>query len=308
KKSFPGANLDLLVLPPWKCLFAGNPHVSRVWEYHPSWYRQPVLGFRLRRTMFDAVLIFHANKDFRRLLPWLRSRQVLAHQGFDWLRDDQKLVFEGIRHGIEKRWLLIEQIGARPDGAQMELFFTEDEAAAGRDFLQRSGLSPGRYIYLNVGASGSHRRWPADRFTALAQKILDATSFKIVLGGGPAETPLIRDMTARGAAGRLVHTLPLNLKTDGFVIGQARLLVTCDTGPMHLGFALKVPTVALFGSYDPRETGPFHLKPDRCVPVYPGPDAAAASGDLSRTQDLQTISVSEVWNRVGDALSLPGGH
>ena len=68
---------------------------------------------------------------------------------------------------------------------------------------------------------------------------------------------------------RCHNSIGLPLKPDSYIIGQARLLITCDTGPMHVGFALKVPTVALFGPYDPRGTGPFDLEKNNCFMVHP---------------------------------------
>jgi len=137
----------------------------------------------------------------------------------------------------------------------------------------------------------------------LAAKILGQTNYKIILGGGPGEKQHIRAMREKLDPGQCHDSIGIPLKPDSCIIGQARLLITCDTGPMHVGFALKVPTVALFGPYDPRGTGPFDLKKNNCFMIHPtvlgefSPETDFEGGDLKK------IGVERVWDKVQEALA-----
>ena len=66
----------------------------------------------------------------------------------------------------------------------MEIIFNPDERKEADAFLKQKLLSPQNYIYINIGASGAHRRWPENRFFELAEKILEQTEYKIILEAG----------------------------------------------------------------------------------------------------------------------------
>lgn len=312
KKSFPDAEIHFLVNAHWEQLFAGNPNIDRIIDYSPKWFHQPLIGLKLLRYKYDYVLIFHANKDITRLLPWLRYRTLSAHQTSAWIPEKNRVRIETLVHGIQRRLILISKIGVDSDGGQMEIVFNEADRRDAIEFLDKNSLSPKNYIYINIGASGAHRRWPENRFFALAEKILQQTDYKIVLGGGPGEKKNIHAMREKLDPDRCIDTLGVPLKTDSYIIRQALLLITCDTGPMHIGFALKVPTVALFGPYDPRGTGPFELKKNSCFMIHPSVQGEFSPDTDFEKGDLKKIDVARVWDKVLEALThspdkLPSG-
>ncbi len=127
----------------------------------------------------------------------------------------------------------------------------------------------------------------------MAGKILENYPYKIVLGAGPGEEALADSILAQLDPSRTASACGRPVRDNACLIGQARLMVTCDSGPMHIGFALKVPTVALFGVSDPGQSGPFGLEDNLCwvvrSPVNPyfladtAGDRAGANGpDLNR--------------------------
>ena len=122
KKSFPDADIHFLISPHWEKLFAGNPNIARIINYSPKWFKQPLVGLSLLRYRYDHVLIFHANKDITRLLPWIRYRSLLAHQNSSWILEKNRIRMEGeaVVHGIQRRLILIAKIGRAPRSAQSE--------------------------------------------------------------------------------------------------------------------------------------------------------------------------------------------
>jgi ADP-heptose:LPS heptosyltransferase len=307
KKAFPDADIHFLISPHWKDLFAENPNIDKIFTYSPKWFKQPLVGLRLLRTRYDHVLIFHANKDITRFLPWLRYRSLLAHQNSSWIQEENRVRMEGegVVHGIQRRLVLIAKIGVDSDGGQMEIFFNDAERNIAKTFLKKTSLSPKNYIYINIGASGAHRRWPEDRFLKLAERILQRTEYKIVLGGGPGEKQHIHEMMEALNSDRCRDSIGIPLKPDSYVISQARLLITCDTGPMHVGFALKTPIVALFGPYNPCGTGPFDLANNLCSIIHPSGKKEFSPDTDNEGGDLKKIDVETVWDAVQEALTPP---
>jgi heptosyltransferase-2 len=303
KISFPDADIHFLVNSHWGTLFVDNPYIDRIIAYSPKWFHQPLIGLKLLGCRYDHVLIFHANKDITRLLPWLRYRSLLAHQTSAWIPEKNRVQINTLVHGIQRRLILLLKIGVDPNGSKMEIFFSETDRNDATAFLEQKSLSPQNYIYINIGASGAHRRWPEDRFLELAEKILGQTNYKIILGGGPGEKQHIHAMREKLDPVRCHDSIGVPLKTDCYIIRQARLLITCDTGPMHVGFTLKVPTVALFGPYDPRGTGPFNLNKNNCFMVHPTVLGEFSSETDFGGGDLKQIGVLRVWDKVQEALT-----
>jgi lipopolysaccharide heptosyltransferase II len=115
----------------------------------------------------------------------------------------------------------------------------------------------GSWVGLNPGAFyGTAKRWLPERYAAVADRVARRTGAKVAIVGGPAERSLGE------AVARMMRTkarLLTGETTLGELVGvlsRLRLLLTNDSGPMHLASALGVGVVAVFGSTDWRETSP----------------------------------------------------
>ena len=164
KKTFPEMEIDLVVNPNWKSLFKLNPYLNQIFDYHEQWYLQPFLGMRLLGRYYDAIFIFHANRNFKRILPWFRSLPVWCHQDLDWIPESHCAKNDSFVHGIQRRLTMLEQFGVKPDGGQMEIYFDQVTLDKSRQFLDAHDFSSGKYVYLNLGAAVESRRWMVDRF------------------------------------------------------------------------------------------------------------------------------------------------
>ena len=187
KKTFPDLDISLLVKGFWRPLFEGNPYISEILEYHKEWYRQPILGFKIFNKKYDLIFIFHANKNLKRMLPWFGSSPIWCHQGHLWVPESNRVKIKGDIHGIQRRLVMLEKFGVKPDGSQMEVLFDTLTLEKVDQILQIPGFNSREFAYLNLGAAAESRRWMVDRFIELAKQFLNATSWSIILGGGPQE-------------------------------------------------------------------------------------------------------------------------
>jgi heptosyltransferase-2 len=143
-------------------------------------------------------------------------------------------------------------IGAETIDAHPQLFVTAQED---RDAAQLLSDVDDPLVLLIPGASKPAKRWPADRYAAVADALANRRDVRIAVTGAPSErdvldavitaarTPII-DLAARG----------IDLGTLKAVIHRAALLITNDTGPRHIAVALDTPVVTLFGPTDHRWT------------------------------------------------------
>lgn len=173
-----------------------------------------------------------------------------------------------------------------PPDVYMELAVTDDDRAASDAILARAGLAPGvPYAILNPGANNPAKRWPADRFATLADHLARAHDLRVLINGSPAERELCAHIAATAQSDPVaLPDLGGTLASLKGLLADARLLVTNDTGPRHIGAALGVPVVSLFGPTDPRWT---------TIPVRP--ISTGAPGEIILVAD-PTLAPSESAN------------
>jgi heptosyltransferase-2 len=112
------------------------------------------------------------------------------------------------------------------------------------------------WLALNPGAEyGPAKRWPAERFIAAAQEIQQRTGCRWLVLGGKGDMELAGSITGK-LSGSVNLAGRTSLRELCAVLKLSRVLLTNDTGPMHVGAALGTKTVALFGSTSPELTGP----------------------------------------------------
>ncbi len=176
-------------------------------------------------------------------------------------------------HHIHQYLRLMSCLGANSEPLPPELKVTESEV---EDFLRRWRIEPpaSRMLFgLNPGAEyGPAKRWPSENFAAAAIDIQKRTNCCWLIFGGPTDAALAAEITARIEAALNPESGIQNPKSNlSPVLNLAgrtslrelcaglkacRVLLTNDTGPMHVAAALGTPVVALFGSTSPNLTGP----------------------------------------------------
>ena len=165
-------------------------------------------------------------------------------------------VIPGSAHQIHEYLHLAAALGASPEPLAPQLFVTPPEMEAAR---RKFGLNPaaGSLLGLNPGAEyGPAKRWPAERFLAAAQAIRQRTNCTWVLLGGKSDQAITGQIQA-GLGGQTLNLAgQTNLRELMAVLKLCRVLLTNDTGPMHVAAALGTPVVVPFGSTSPELTGP----------------------------------------------------
>lgn len=153
-------------------------------------------------------------------------------------------------------------------------------------------------VVVHPGAAYPSRRWPADRFAAVARWLADHGN-DVVITGSAGEAALAEEVRRRV---RLPHEAVLAGRTDlaglAALVADARLVVSGDTGTAHLASAYRTPSVLLFGPTPPRRWGPPKSGPHTVLwlgePGYVGdPHAAYADPVLLRIGVSEVVSAAE---------------
>jgi ADP-heptose:LPS heptosyltransferase len=203
----------------------------------------PLAWFRFLRDLrarYD-VAIDAAHWHAFSLTSALLSRWAARRWTVGADRGPARLVYGGIAPppppgatDVSAKLLLAAPLGLRLSPSPLE-------TALGR------GPSPvsGRFVALNPGARKQDHRWPAGRFAALAKRLEQTHGIRSIVFWGPGEEPLAQEVVAE-AHGSADLAPPTNLDQLAAAFRAAALVVTNDTGPMHLAVACGAPVVAVF--------------------------------------------------------------
>ena len=247
-------------------LFAGHPSVSRVHAYRNSPLARAWLGLTLGRTPFYRVLILHANDNIKKLLPRLRYQEALNLQGW---RDEALrlgvLEHDHVAHAVDKRVLLARALGVRGQAPARRLHLTPAELREGQAWLAEQGLARalGPLVGLCPGAALPYKMWPAARFGQVAAGLAGSAGGVVVLGSS-GEKDLFEQVAVVHPAS--VPLLGRSLRLAAAVLAGLDLLITNDTGTMHLAIAVGTPVLAIFGPSLPDGVGPRGAR-DRVLQV-----------------------------------------
>lgn len=269
-----------------------------VWKYSPR-----ALGrlFRdLRGKHFD--LAFDCRMDARANLVLYLSgatrRVGYAFGGAEWLLTDP-LPIENFDKHKSADWLgLLEPFGGSAAHTPPRLLTSSDERDWATSFLRRNGVQAGEIVVgVHPGASRPEKRWPLDRFAAVARNITARSDTRVLLFVDPSGYGRkLADQTD-------VIVAQPTLRQMLALIQRCAVLVCNDSGPMHIAAAVGVPVVALFGSWTAEWYGPMgegHRvvtgRGSQCRPRY-------APGRFSGALGLTGIETEEVLAAVDATLS-----
>ncbi|MFZ5587756.1 MAG: glycosyltransferase family 9 protein [Thermodesulfobacteriota bacterium] len=250
--------VDVLVHQHRLPLLEGNPFLRQLLPYRNNPLQRVILATRLAPRRYEHVIVLHANHDLVQLLPFLRYRDAVNIQGWNLPRQrmTELSVTEG-RHVVHKRLEMAHWAGAQthPDHPWMRVFLSAQELDQAEAWLTARGMPAERpRVGMVLGASHVFKRWPAERFGRVAAA-LRRQGAEVLLIGGKHELYLA-ELANRAAGGGLKDGHELGMRQLAAVLARLDILVSNDTGPLHLAQAVDTPVLGLFGPTDPITIGP----------------------------------------------------
>jgi heptosyltransferase-2 len=274
RRLFPDAHITLLVKPAVADLFTGHPTVTRVLTYdtngrHAGLSGKWALATQLRRQGFDLAVLFQNAFEaaFLTFLAGVPRRYGYATDGRSPLLSDPVVVPDqrSLIHQVRYYWDLLKPLGLTGDPPVPELvvFPEEEQAMVGR-FSQGGLTATDIVIGINPGSTyGSAKRWLPERFAEVTERLGRAIcespgqQVGVVIFGGKGEERLGQEIAARLSSRSLILSGSTTIRELMAAVKRCSLLLTNDTGPMHIASAFQVPVVAIFGPTDWRTTSPF---------------------------------------------------
>jgi len=271
KRACRDATLTWMVNPDLVELISQAPGVDRTlgYDFDPasSWWRRAVrLAGRLRREQFDLVMISNSTKEFH-LATWLAG--IPLRLGYDrkWgsllthrVVDRRAL---GEYHEVEYNGQFLAVLGlAVPVTTRLCLPVTPEGEHSLTQLFDKIGVSrTACLVVVHPWTSNPKKQWPLRQFRILLERLMSLEAVRPIIVGGQEAQQQAMEIFGRMEA-KVVNVVGrLSLRELAACLHRARVVVTNDSGPMHLAAAVGTPVVALFGTEDagshPRRWGPW---------------------------------------------------
>lgn len=334
KRTYPEAEIDLLALPASAKVASYDPNLSEIITYDPNIWRRPKALFqlknwreasalrqKLRARHYDLAVSVYANwAAILAVLSGARRRVGYGPEGYPGFMTDS------MPGGIPGRWrhwapldnkhevdyclVLAQAAGATltPADRIPRLYVDEKTRKEVEQLLLRAGLHPHKpLIVCHINSNnGQSKRWPIPYWATLIDRLIRQEGPQVVLTGAPGDMPQIDQVAHR------MHERAINLagKTSltqlAALLQRADLLISGDSGPLHMGVACGTPIIGIYGPTNPSLGGP--VSPDAtvlrsgiwCSPCYNARDTADCP--FYTTQCMKNILPSQVFEIVQTKL------
>jgi ADP-heptose:LPS heptosyltransferase len=290
KNSFPDSKIVAVLKSTFSPIFESFEYIDDIIQYDGKYEGMISTVDKIKQYNPDIALILHSNapqdiqlcvlSNIPYILKHSTNSKLKKFLSYDFIKKDQ--------HTIEDRLDIVRLIGANKIDTTMSI-----ESLDNKELINKFSKYDG-FIGFQIGAADKYKMWPIENFIKLAQKIPNE---QILITGVQDEWEL---------AQQIVQSCPnvinmcgkCSIKELPYLIKSLKLLITNDTGTLHLAIAIKIPTVSLFSVTSSIEIGPYQ---DMDIHKIIQKDASHLRKIPKKKRDdsgMRLIGVDEVYERL----------
>jgi heptosyltransferase I len=315
--------------------------LKRTWpDARITWIIQPVPHKLVaHHRAIDEFILFHRRRGFRGLSSFRDLRQKLRGRHFDlvlnlqvylkagiitrmldadvklgfdrarardlnWLFTTHRIPPRAVGHVQDQYFEFLEYLGIDPRPVVWGIEITETERSAQQQFFASLG---GPAIAVVVGTSKAAKNWAPQRYARALERIQDTWGLVPVLVGGPsaveqAAAAAIMEQTNA----RVVNALGNDIRRLVWLLDGSAVVLSPDTGPLHIANALGRPVVGLYGYTNPLRYGPYGRGLEAVVDGYSRESASPAAPYVPSAEyhdeGMERVTVDAVVDAVGRAI------
>jgi heptosyltransferase-1 len=311
---YPDAHITWVVEEASSDIILNHPHLDRILVSRRKYWVDNLKKFRnvsetiteirslisdLKDRHYDLVIDFHGllkSSLFVFLSGGKRKLGYNSMQEMSGLFIDEKIFEDMSKHAVDRYMDFSRYLGAEVEQPEFFISIEEDNKTRVKRLLRENNIdSADPFVAINAIAFWETKLWDNDKFARLCDRIVKELHYPVVFTGSASDGSIERI--------RLMMTQPsinlegqTSLRDLAYLYTLSALLVTTDSGPMHIAAAVKTPTVALFGPTDPTRTGPYgknHIVIRKELPCSP---CFLKRCDTNRC--MQEISTDEVFEAI----------
>ena len=302
KGTFPLARVAVVVHARRAVLIEHNPMVDEIFRYRKSPFCFFSLLGKLRRFHPDVIVMLRGNDPDLWPLAYLVNRDAIVScpvmTRFKFLISHPVELPDWDRtHGVEQTLEIARVLGAHTEDKRLIYRVTDAEAEAVFEKCRGMGLDLRRTVVFQLGGGlrSLWRDWPAAYYAELGNRLLSRYEAQLALTGGPEHRPKEREVTAAMSQPAFSMIDRLNLSEVAAMLTWAPILVSTDTGVMHIGFAVCRNVLALIHCNNPiSRVGPYGYGDQHQVAQLEPPPGTPVSTSVS----MSLLTPDQVWPKL----------
>ncbi len=301
KKKFPDCHISVVVNTPFAEMIMNNPYCDEVLAYDKKKPLAFLFIMLFRKFDVSIDLMNNPRTSQINLFAWARYRIGLqkSRNFFYNLRIDLNESIHEI-FNVDNNLKMLRFLGI--EDPYYEFYYKPDAGSEQftRNFLKEKQLK-GKIIGLNISATTDVQRWPTEKFIKLGEKLANETDFRVLIIWGPEDQGKIEKIRlSRDPDDKIIFTPPTTLNQMGAFIESCSLLVTGDGGPKHMGVAMNISTLTIYGGVSAKEWNPADTERfpyiTSAIDCYPCHNKKACK--LGTLECLHQISVERVFEKI----------
>lgn len=258
REEFPHAQIDFLVEKFASPVLNENPFIDNVISYDSKNQSSLSIIMQVRKSRYNLVIDVFANPRTA-IITKLSGAKYRVGFPFKWRRYAYNILVtprSGDVHNVEFNLDALRRLGLQPKYKNPTFYLDVAATEFAHNFLNSKEIAAKAFIAINVGGGWKTKRWDLDKFSKLCEMISSQLHFPVVALYGPDEKKDAEKIVESSQGGVILAPLT-SLHEMGAIMKASKLLITNDSGPMHIAAALGVPTLAIFGPTNPRLQGPY---------------------------------------------------
>lgn len=266
RSAYPSAKIDWIVEEEASNILVSHPFLNEVFVIKKrGWFKDFKKTYNIAKSIkaldYDMVL------DFQGLLKsgvWVFLSNGKRRIGFDksgelsYLFLNEKLpLYNPDKHAVDRYLDIVAYLGLKHEKVRFPIFVSESEKKKVSGLLKTNGIWEGTpFIVINPMARWETKLWDIKKFANLCNEIMDRLSCKVVIVSASSGKE-IQEITFLTDNRVIDLTGKTTLKELSYLMSLSKMVITVDSGPMHIAAAMGVPVIAIFGPTAPWRTGPY---------------------------------------------------
>ena len=248
-KKYLKAQISVVCIPSTKNILEGHPSIDEIIVFDKKNSEKGFFSLikfikKLKEKKFDVAIIPHPSfkSGLISYLAAIPERIGFSNSAGRFFFTN-KVFFDKNKHQLERYLDLLKHFGIEVKEEKTEIYIDEE----GKKFADYV-LPKNKIIFgINPGSIWATKRWPAEKYAQLADKIITEFGAEILIFGGPDDIDIAKNVEKNMEQKAINFAGKTTLKQLSVLTQMCKVFVTNDSGPMHIAAAMNIPVVAIFG-------------------------------------------------------------
>ncbi|MCK8824296.1 lipopolysaccharide heptosyltransferase II [Fuchsiella alkaliacetigena] len=261
RKNHPQARIDLVANANFVGIIEDNPHLDNIYAYDKEWSIRQSWDFakEVGKNNYDLGFNIHGNWRTALLLRVINPTYSVGYGGKGrgiFLFKELPRREDG--HMVENYLAFLEDLDLEiKDQAGVEIHWDSEAEANMEAWLKEKGLTVQKLVALNTGGSWATKRWTKQKFAELGDRLAEEYSCQVLFLGGPGDVERVEEIVEMMETKPVIAVGETTIKELAALTSKCELVISGDTGPVHVAAGVGTPVVTLFGPSDEQKYRPY---------------------------------------------------